>query len=42
MFRRIEPILITRQEIIVLLRIKSTMAKRVHVVIRVKYIEPRF
>ncbi len=42
MSRRVESILVTRQEIIVLLRAKPTLVEGVHVVVRVKYSEPKF
>jgi hypothetical protein len=42
MSKRIEPILITRQETIVLPRAKPIVTKRVPMVIKVRYSEPRF
>jgi hypothetical protein len=42
MFGRVEPVLTTRQETIVLLRVESTIVKGVHVVVRMRYNEPKF
>jgi hypothetical protein len=42
MSKGVEPILITRQEIIVLPKAESIVVKHVHVAIRVKYNEPKF
>jgi hypothetical protein len=39
--RRVEPILITRQENVILLKAKPTMAKGVLMAVRVRYNEPR-
>jgi hypothetical protein len=39
--RRVEPIFITRQENVILLKAKPTIAKGVLMVVRVKYNEPR-
>jgi hypothetical protein len=41
MFRRVEPILVPIQKIIILPRIKWIVAKGVLVIARVKYSEPR-
>ncbi len=42
MSKGIKPILVTRQEIVVLLRVELIVAEGVIVVVRVKYSEPRF
>ncbi len=39
--RRVEPILITKQENVILLKAKPTMAKGVLMAVRVRYNEPR-
>jgi predicted amino acid racemase len=42
MSRGIELVLVTRQKIVILQRAKPIIAKGVHVVIKVRYNEPRF
>jgi hypothetical protein len=42
MCRRVESVLVTRQETIVLPRVKPIVAKGVHVVVRARYSEPKF
>jgi hypothetical protein len=42
MSRKVEPILVTRQKIIILPKAELTIVEGVHVVVRVKYNEPRF
>jgi hypothetical protein len=42
MSRRVEPILVTKQEIILLPRVEPTVAECVHVAVRMKYSEPIF
>jgi hypothetical protein len=42
MSRRVEWVLVTKQEIIVLLRAKPTVVEGVLVVIRIRYNEPAF
>jgi hypothetical protein len=42
MSKKGEPVLVTRQKIVVLLRAKPTMVENVHVVIKVRCSEPIF
>ncbi len=42
MFKGVEPVLLTRQEIVILPKAKPIVAKGILVVIRVRYNEPRF
>jgi hypothetical protein len=42
MSRRVELVLVIKQEIVVLPRVELTLAEGVHVVVRVKYSEPNF
>jgi hypothetical protein len=41
MSREIKPVLVTRQEIVILLRPELRVAEHVHVTIRVRYNEPK-
>jgi hypothetical protein len=42
MFKKVESILVTKQETIVLLIIEPTIVEGVHLVIKVRYNEPKF
>ncbi len=42
MSKRVEPILVTRQETIVLPKTKLAIKKGVHMAIRMRYSEPKF
>ncbi len=42
MSKGVEPVLITIQEIIVLLRVEPKVVKGVHVIVRGRYNEPKF
>jgi hypothetical protein len=41
MFRRVEPIFVSRQETVVLPKVEPIVAEGVHVVVKVRYSEPR-
>ncbi len=41
MSRGVEPLLVTRQEIIVLPKVEPIVAQGVHVVVKIKYSEPK-
>jgi len=41
MSRRIEPILVIRQEIVILPKVKPIVVEGVHVAVKIKYSEPR-
>ncbi len=42
MFQGVEPVLLTRQEIVIIPKAKPIVAEGILVVIRVRYNEPRF
>jgi hypothetical protein len=42
MSRGVEPVLVTRQEIIILPRVEPTIVEGVPMVVRVRYNEPKF
>ncbi len=42
MSKKVEPILVTKQEIVVLPKAEPIVAEHVHVAIKVKYNEPKF